>query len=76
MTERQWGAFATSGQPWRGRRLHQWRTPQWRFAHLLLALTGFTPLLGLDVIDADAVSAAIDYYLDRLFDSTSQRPSR
>lgn len=44
--------------------------------NLLLALTGFTPLLDLDVIDADAVSAAIDYYLDRLFDSTSQRPSQ
>ncbi|WP_280435461.1 TetR/AcrR family transcriptional regulator [Nocardia carnea] len=44
--------------------------------NLLLALTGFTPLLDLGVIDPDAASAAIDYYLDRLFDGTSQRPGR
>ncbi len=43
---------------------------------LLLALTGFTPLLDLGVIDPDAASTAIDYYLDRLFDGTSQRPSQ
>ncbi|MEV0076941.1 TetR family transcriptional regulator C-terminal domain-containing protein [Nocardia neocaledoniensis] len=44
--------------------------------NLLLALTGFTPLLDLDVIDPEAAAAAIDYYLDRLFDSTSHSPSR
>ncbi|MEW2482129.1 TetR/AcrR family transcriptional regulator [Mycobacterium sp. NPDC049093] len=44
--------------------------------NLLLALTGFTPLLDLDVIDPDAASAAIDYYLDRLFDGPSPSPSR
>lgn len=36
--------------------------------NLLLALTGFTPLLEFDVIDPRAALAAIDYYLDRLFD--------
>lgn len=36
--------------------------------NLLLALTGFTPLLEFDVIDPEAALAAIDYYLDRLFD--------
>lgn len=40
--------------------------------NLLLALTGFTPLLDFDVIDPDAAQAAIDYHLDRLFDCTSQ----
>lgn len=44
--------------------------------NLLLALTGFTPLLDFDVIDPDAALAAIDYYLDRLFDCTSQHPKR
>ncbi|MFI5715524.1 TetR/AcrR family transcriptional regulator [Nocardia sp. NPDC051750] len=44
--------------------------------NLLLALTGLTPLLDLGVIDPDAASAAIDYYLDRLFDGTSQRPGQ
>lgn len=34
---------------------------------LLLALTGFTPLLELGVIEADAALAAVDAYLDRLF---------
>ncbi len=43
--------------------------------NLLLALTGFTPLLDLGVIDPDAASAAIDYYLDRLFDGPSHSPS-
>lgn len=36
---------------------------------LLLALTGFTPLLELGVIDADAALKSIDTYLDRLFTS-------
>ncbi|MFI6867608.1 TetR/AcrR family transcriptional regulator [Nocardia sp. NPDC050406] len=40
--------------------------------NLLLALTGFTPLLDLDVIDPAAASAAIDYYLDKLFDGTTR----
>ncbi len=35
--------------------------------NLLLALTGFTPLLELGVIDTDAVLKSIDDYLDRLF---------
>jgi AcrR family transcriptional regulator len=34
---------------------------------LLLALTGFTTLMELDVVGADQVRAAIDQYLDRLF---------
>lgn len=37
--------------------------------NLLLALTGFTPLLEFNVIDPEAALAAIDYYLDRLFGS-------
>ncbi|MFC9894592.1 TetR/AcrR family transcriptional regulator [Nocardia sp. NPDC127579] len=44
--------------------------------NLLLALTGFTPLLDLGVIDPEAASAAIDYHLDRLFDGTSHNPGR
>jgi AcrR family transcriptional regulator len=34
---------------------------------LVLALTGFTPLLELQVIEPQAALAAIDQYLDRLF---------
>ncbi len=34
---------------------------------LILALTGFTPLLELEVIEPEAALAAIDQYLDRLF---------
>ncbi|MFD5432280.1 TetR/AcrR family transcriptional regulator [Kitasatospora sp. NPDC127067] len=34
---------------------------------LLLALTGFATLLELDVVGPDAVLAAVDRYLDRLF---------
>lgn len=36
-------------------------------ADLVLALTGFTPLLELDVIRPQAARTAIDEYLDRLF---------
>ncbi|MBB5122306.1 TetR family transcriptional regulator [Streptomyces eurocidicus] len=35
---------------------------------LLLALTGFTPLIELDVIRPQDALAAVDQYLDRLFD--------
>ncbi|MGW4394948.1 TetR/AcrR family transcriptional regulator [Amycolatopsis nivea] len=35
--------------------------------NLVLALTGLTPLLELDVIDPHAARAAIDRYLDQLF---------
>ena len=38
--------------------------------NLLLALTGFTPLLELDVIEPRDALAAIDVHLDRLFSST------
>lgn len=38
--------------------------------NLLLALTGFTPLIELDVIEPQDALAAIDVYLDRLFRST------
>ncbi|GAB4077648.1 TetR/AcrR family transcriptional regulator [Nostocoides australiense] len=34
---------------------------------LVLALTGFAPLLELDVVSTDAALAAIDQHLDRLF---------
>ena len=34
---------------------------------LILALTGFAPLLELDVIEPAAALAAIDQHLDRLF---------
>ncbi|HEY3506432.1 MAG TPA: TetR family transcriptional regulator C-terminal domain-containing protein [Actinocatenispora sp.] len=37
-------------------------------ANLLLALTGFTPLLELDVISPHAARTAVDQHLDRLFD--------
>jgi hypothetical protein len=36
---------------------------------LLLALTGFTTLLELNVIEPEDVLIAIDQHLDRLFDS-------
>ncbi len=39
---------------------------------LILALTGFTPLLELDVIEPQAALTAIDQHLDQLF----SRPSR
>lgn len=38
---------------------------------LVLALTGFAPLLELDVIEPHAALAAIDQHLDRLFSSSS-----
>ncbi|WP_203720183.1 hypothetical protein [Streptomyces anulatus] len=38
--------------------------------NLLLALTGFTPLIELDVIEPQDALAAIDVHLDRLFRST------
>ncbi|MFL4495520.1 hypothetical protein ACJ6WD_30390 [Streptomyces sp. VTCC 41912] len=38
--------------------------------NLLLALTGFTSLIELDVIDPQGALAAIDVHLDRLFRST------
>lgn len=38
---------------------------------LILALTGFTPLLELDVIAPQAALAAIDQHLDRLFSPVS-----
>ncbi len=41
---------------------------------LILALTGFTPLLELEVIEPQAALAAIDRQLDRLFATTSSRP--
>ncbi|QIS21162.1 TetR family transcriptional regulator [Nocardia terpenica] len=44
--------------------------------NLLLALTGFTPLLDFDVIEPDAALTAIDYYLGRLFDRTPQHPEQ
>lgn len=44
--------------------------------NLLLALTGFTPLLDLGVIDPEAALTAIDYHLDRLFGRTSQHPEQ
>lgn len=34
---------------------------------LILALTGFTPLLELDVVEPGAVLTAVDQYLERLF---------
>jgi len=37
---------------------------------LLLALTGFTPLLELGVIEPQAALTAVDQYLDRLFEVT------
>ncbi|KGN37756.1 TetR/AcrR family transcriptional regulator [Knoellia subterranea] len=37
---------------------------------LVLALTGFAPLIELDVVSADAALAAIDRHLDRLFAPT------
>jgi len=40
---------------------------------LLLALTGFTTLLELDVIGPEAVLAALDQHLDRLFSEGGQR---
>lgn len=39
--------------------------------NLILALTGFAPLLELDVIEPEAALAAIDQHLDRLFRSES-----
>ncbi|MCC8479675.1 TetR family transcriptional regulator C-terminal domain-containing protein [Streptomyces globisporus] len=39
-------------------------------ANLLLALTGFAPLIELDVIEPQDALAAIDAHLDRLFSST------
>ena len=36
-------------------------------ALLALALTGFTPLLELEVIEPQSVLAAVDQHLDRLF---------
>jgi len=38
---------------------------------LVLALTGFSPLLDLNVIEPQAALAAIDQHLDRLFGATS-----
>lgn len=38
---------------------------------LIMALTGFTPLLELEVIEPRAALAAIDQHLDRLFTETS-----
>ncbi|WP_030230938.1 TetR/AcrR family transcriptional regulator [Streptomyces sp. NRRL S-350] len=38
-------------------------------ADLLLALTGFTTLLELRVVEPDAALAAVDRYLDRLFET-------
>ncbi|MFE5340972.1 TetR/AcrR family transcriptional regulator [Isoptericola sp. NPDC056578] len=38
---------------------------------LLLALTGFTPLLELGVIEPEAALAAVDQHLDRLFAASS-----
>ncbi|MFH9112386.1 hypothetical protein [Streptomyces globisporus] len=38
--------------------------------NLLLALTGFTPLIELDVIGPRDALAAIDAHLDRLFSGT------
>ncbi|GGY07053.1 TetR/AcrR family transcriptional regulator [Streptomyces hiroshimensis] len=41
--------------------------------NLLLALTGFTPLIELDVIDTRDVLTAVDQYLDRLFTGEGQQ---
>ncbi|MFB4315884.1 TetR family transcriptional regulator C-terminal domain-containing protein [Actinomadura sp. 21ATH] len=41
---------------------------------LLLALTGFTPLLELGVISPEAALAAIDLHLDRLFTTRGPGP--
>ncbi|MFI1198188.1 TetR/AcrR family transcriptional regulator [Streptomyces sp. NPDC020883] len=42
--------------------------------NLLLALTGFTPLLELDVIEPRDTLTAIDHYLDRLFTDKKAAP--
>ncbi|KAA6212310.1 TetR family transcriptional regulator [Streptomyces albofaciens JCM 4342] len=42
--------------------------------NLLLALTGFTPLLELNVLDPQEVLTAVDRYLDRLFTQEEHRP--
>ncbi|MCO7274675.1 MULTISPECIES: TetR/AcrR family transcriptional regulator [Cellulosimicrobium] len=43
---------------------------------LLLALTGFTPLLELDVIESQAALTAIDQHLNRLFAGAGPRSLR
>jgi AcrR family transcriptional regulator len=43
---------------------------------LILALTGFTPLLELDVIKPQAALAAIDQHLDRLFSPASGQAAK
>ncbi len=43
---------------------------------LLLALTGFTPLIELDVVKPQEALTAIDHYLDRLFTKNDHGPKR